>query len=258
MGGWSSRGLTQPGFSYSMYKRKPSAAIGLMIHHPGFLMQCHFCSSPFLFVSLIPSLPPLFVFIQIGFFYACFFWSPNSASDLSFFLSALWSSSEAACSKSVKSEETASLEQASSWKILFYVRKISFSNRQTCFISLNNRIWVSIRQLIKLIRAKAHLRGTDADGAKLETMLEWTERSSSRGTSVVVNRYYTSIKVQSLLYFMRVQSRVETRSLKNQRNLSVKDKKRGDLKFGSCDYQPCLKSTFSGFLSRQWSVDLDF
>lgn len=57
-------------------------------------------------------------------------------------------------------------------KYFFYVRKISFSNRQTCFISLNNRIWVSIRQLIKLIRAKAHLRGTDADGAKLETMLE--------------------------------------------------------------------------------------
>lgn len=52
MGGWSSRGLTQPGFTYSMVTRKLSAAIGLMIHHPGFLMQCHFCSSPSLFVYL--------------------------------------------------------------------------------------------------------------------------------------------------------------------------------------------------------------
>lgn len=75
--------------------------------------------------------------------------------------------------------------------------EISFSNRQTSFISLNNRIWVPIWQLIRLIRARAHLRGTDADGAKLETMLEWTRsrggrRGGARGTSGVLNCYHTS------------------------------------------------------------------
>lgn len=51
--GWSSRGLTEPGFSSSMFERKLSATIGLMIHNPGFLLQRLFCSSPFLFVCLI-------------------------------------------------------------------------------------------------------------------------------------------------------------------------------------------------------------
>lgn len=125
-------------------------------------------------------------------FLLCLLLLISKLSIWSFFLSALWSSSEAACSESVKSEDTASLEQASFWKTLFYAREISFSNRQTCFMSLNNRLWVPIWQLIKLIRAKAHLRGTDADGATLETTLAWARRSGSGGTRVVRNCYYTS------------------------------------------------------------------
>lgn len=90
--GWSSRGLTQPGSTDSVFERKLSATIGLMMHHPGFLLRCLFCSSTLpLCLPALLLLPPLFIaLIQIGFFYACFFWSPNLASDLSFFLSALF------------------------------------------------------------------------------------------------------------------------------------------------------------------------
>lgn len=109
-------------------------------------------------------------------------------------------------------------------KHFFYVRKISFSNRQTCFISVNNRIWVPIWQLIKLIRAKAHLRGTDADRDNVG--VNWDERLKG-----------DECGRKLLFYFMRVQSRVETSSVKNQRNFSVENRKRGDLKFGCCDYQ---------------------
>lgn len=76
------------------------------------------------------------------------------------------------------------LSRHPSEKQFFMEEEISFSNRQTCFISLNNRIWVPIWQLIRLIRARAHLRGTDADGAKLETMLEWTRSRGVRGGRV--------------------------------------------------------------------------
>lgn len=227
MGGWSSRGLTQPGFSYSMVTRKLSAAIGLMIHHPGFLMQCHFCSSLSLFTSTLHHL-----YSNHFFFYACFFWSPNSACDLSFFLHSDRPLTLRA-PRVLKVRTQYPLSKHPSEKHFFMQEK---SLSPTCFISPNNRIRVPIWQLIKLIRAKAHLRGTDADGAKLET---WTGRSGSR------RRSGDECGQKLLLYFMSVQSRVEISSVKNQRNFSVDNKKKSRLEIGF------LWLSFSGFLSRQ-------